>query len=88
MLWGTYHHQNGDLTKLLKLVQKKSAPECPVECGGGGGNRNLGNAQIEVATFLWGLPLLPRLDIKTLSLKLLYLLIANSNHISAECQSF
>ena len=22
MLWGTYHHQNGDLTKLLKLVQK------------------------------------------------------------------
>ena len=57
MLWGTYHHQNGDLTKLLKLVRKKSAPECPVECGGGGGNRNLGNAQIEVATFLWGLPL-------------------------------
>ena len=22
MLWGTYHHQNGDLTKLLKLVRK------------------------------------------------------------------
>ena len=24
---------------------------------GGGGNRNLGKAQIEVALFLWGLPL-------------------------------
>ena len=22
MLWGTYHHQNGDLTKLLKFVRK------------------------------------------------------------------
>ena len=28
--------QNGDLTKLLKLARKKSAPECPNECGEGG----------------------------------------------------
>ena len=27
--------QNGDLTKWLKSARKKSAPECPFECGGG-----------------------------------------------------
>ena len=32
----SHHHQNGDLTKLLKSVQKGSAQECPVEYGGGG----------------------------------------------------
>ena len=34
---------------MVKSRLKKSAPECPFECGGGG-NRYLGNAQIEVVT--------------------------------------
>ena len=29
MLWGTHHHQNGDLTKLLKSARKK-CPTVPV----------------------------------------------------------
>ena len=44
----TIYPQNGDLTKSLKSAQKKSAPECPFECGVGGCNCYLGNAQIEV----------------------------------------
>ena len=40
------YRQNGDLANLLKSARKKSAPECPFECGGG--NRYLGDAQIEV----------------------------------------
>ena len=47
------YRQNGDLVKLLKSARKKSAPECPFECGGGS-NRYLGNAQIEVTLFLKG----------------------------------
>ena len=51
------YSQNGDLANLLKSARKKSAPECPFECGGGG-NRYLGNAQIEVPLTVLGLPLL------------------------------
>ena len=29
------YRQNGDLANLLKSAQKKSAPECPFEWGGG-----------------------------------------------------
>ena len=35
---------------MVKLRLKKSAPECPFECGGGC-NCYLGNAQIEVVTY-------------------------------------
>ena len=41
---------------MVKSRLKKSAPECPFECGGGGVNCYLGNAQIEVASFKKGLP--------------------------------
>ena len=57
MLCALMYRQNGDLANLLKSARKKSAPECPFECGGGGGNRYLGNAQIEVTLTLLGLPL-------------------------------
>merc|ERR1711936_1416536 len=30
------YRQNGELANLLKLARKKSAPECPNECGEGG----------------------------------------------------
>ena len=56
MLWGTYHHQNGDLTKLLKLVRKK-VPQSARLSAGGGCNPHLGNAQIEVTVLSVGLPL-------------------------------
>ena len=36
MLWGTYHHQNGDLTKLLKSVQKKVPQSALLSAGRGG----------------------------------------------------
>ena len=36
MLCALMYHQNGDLANLLKSARKKSAPECPFECGGGG----------------------------------------------------
>ena len=49
--------QNGDLANLLKSARKKSAPECPFECGEGGGNRYLGNAQMPSALISVGLPL-------------------------------
>ena len=48
MLCALMYRQNGDLANLLKSARKKSAPECPFECWGGGGNCYLGNAQIEV----------------------------------------
>ena len=51
------YRQNGDLANLLKSARKKSAPECPFECGGGGCNRYLGNAQIEVTLNSKVLPL-------------------------------
>ena len=44
---------------MVKSRLKKSAPECPFECGGGGCNCYLGNAQKEVASFKKGLPLPP-----------------------------
>ena len=50
MLCALMYRQNGDLANLLKSARKKSAPGCPFECGGGGGNCYLGNAQIEVVT--------------------------------------
>ena len=53
MLCALMHRQNGDLANLLKSARKKSAPECPFECGGGS-NRYLGNAQIEVTLNLQG----------------------------------
>ena len=36
MLCTLMYRQNGDLANLLKLAPKKSAPECPNECGEGG----------------------------------------------------
>ena len=58
MLCALMYRQNGDLANLLKSARKKSAPECPFECGGGGGgNRYLGNAQIEVTLISKVLPL-------------------------------
>ena len=42
---------------MVKSRLKKSVPECPFECGGGGGKCYLGNAQIEVASYGKGLPL-------------------------------
>ena len=56
MLCALMYRQNGDLANLLKLARKKSAPECPFECGGGS-NRYLGNAQIEVTLTSKVLPL-------------------------------
>ena len=56
MLCALMYRQNGDLANLLKSVRKKSAPECPFECGGGC-NRYLGNAQIGAALTSVGLPL-------------------------------
>ena len=57
MLCALMYRQNGDLANLLKSAWKKSAPECPFECGGEGGcNRYLGNAQIEVPLIVLGLP--------------------------------
>ena len=56
MLCALIYRQNGDLANLLKSAWKKSAPECPFECGGGGCNRYLGNAQIEVTLSSVGLP--------------------------------
>ena len=50
--------QNGKNGKMVKSRLKKSAPECPFECGGGGGKCYLGNAQIEVVTYWKGLPLI------------------------------
>ena len=35
MLCALMYRQNGDLANLLKSARKKSAPECPFECGGG-----------------------------------------------------
>ena len=57
MVWGTYSEKmvkngkkNGKNGKKVKSRLKKSAPGCPFECGGGGGNCYLGNAHIEVET--------------------------------------
>ena len=40
MVWGTYSEKmvkkNGKNGKMVKSRLKKSAPECPFECGGGG----------------------------------------------------
>ena len=36
MLCAHMYRQNSDLENLLKSARKKSAPECPFECGGGG----------------------------------------------------
>ena len=44
------------LNDLLKLARKWSAPECPFEWRGGGGDRYLGNARMDPATFSVGLP--------------------------------
>ena len=43
--------KNGKNRKMVISRLKKSAPECPFECGGGGGKCYLGNAQIEVVTY-------------------------------------
>ena len=56
ILYALMYRQNGDLANLLKSALKKSAPECPLECGEGC-NRYLGNAQIDVPLILMGLPL-------------------------------
>ena len=45
MVWGTYNHQHGILTKLLNSGRKLSAPECPVDGRGGG------------AIAIWAMPL-------------------------------
>ena len=42
---------------MVKSRLKKSAPECPFECGGGGGKCYLGNAHMGVVTSWKGLPL-------------------------------
>ena len=50
MVWGTYRFRKHTTLQNGKNGPKKSAPECPVECGGGGSNRYLGNAQMEGAS--------------------------------------
>ena len=47
---------------MVKSRLKKSAPECPFECGGGC-NCYLGNAQIEVASYKKVLPLYEVMDL-------------------------
>ena len=47
----TMYRQNGDLANLLKSARKK-VPQSARLSAGGGGNRYLGNAQIEV-TLIW-----------------------------------
>ena len=42
--------KNGKNGKMEKSLLKKSAPECPFECGGGGGKCYLGNAHMGVVT--------------------------------------
>ena len=42
---------------MVKNGPKRSAPECPVECGGGS-NRYLGNAQMLGASIFMGAPLI------------------------------
>ena len=66
MLCALMYRQNGDLANLLKSARKKSAPECPFECGGGGSNRYLGNAQIEVTLTSKVLPLTFDIKLKKL----------------------
>ena len=65
MVWGTYSEKmvkngkkNGKSGKMVKSRLKKSAPECPFECGGGGCNCYLGNAHIDVAPWLKGASLI------------------------------
>ena len=58
MLWGTYHHQNGDLINLLKWVRKK-VPQSAGLSEGGGCDCYLGNAQMHRETFSGGFPNLP-----------------------------
>ena len=51
------YHQNGDLAYLLKSARKKSAAECPFECGEGGG-----------AIAIWAMPKYQSLIFKGASL--------------------
>ena len=58
MLCALMYRQNGDLENFLKSARKKSAPGCPFECGGGGGNAQIGAAAFKiniffVCDFLW-----------------------------------
>ena len=46
MLCALMYRQNGDLANLLKSARKKSAPECPFECGGRG-DANFGGASLK-----------------------------------------
>ena len=56
--WQKNGKQNGKNSKMVKSRLKKSAPECPFECGGGGCNCYLGNAHIDVAPWLKGASLI------------------------------
>ena len=56
MLCALMYRQNGDLANLLKSARKK-VPQSARLSAGGGCNRYLGNAQIEVPLNLMGLPL-------------------------------
>ena len=56
MLCALMYCQNGDLENLLKSAWKKSAPECPFECGRGGCKSYKGNAQMPFTLFFMGLP--------------------------------
>ena len=64
MVWGTYNHQHGDLTKLLNSVRKLSAPECPVDGRGGGGQSLFGQCPFEPGDIFGGASLsVYRLDL-------------------------
>ena len=56
MLCALMYRQNGDLANLLKSARKK-VPQSARLSAGGGCNRYLGNAQIEVTLISVGLPL-------------------------------
>ena len=58
MLCVLMYRQNGDLANLLKSARKKSAPECPFECGGGGESQ-LGQCPNRGAANRYGASLTP-----------------------------
>ena len=56
MLCALMYRQNSDLANLLKLARKKSAPECPFECGEGGAKAKRAMPKCPPREFGWGFP--------------------------------
>ena len=70
MVWGTFleknfpssnghlldGQQNGKNGKMLKSRLKKSAPECPFECGAGGVKAKRAMPKCQGHEFEWGFP--------------------------------